>query len=96
MRTTCSSRFLLLPILGLLASQLHADDWPQFRGPYRNGVSDEKLTLLSGGLRQIWEASVGDGTDFRQRGPHTTRQEDQTVQAATCQMAATVWAVPSP
>ena len=61
MRTTCSFRFLLLPILGLLASQLHADDWPQFRGPYRNGVSDEKLTLLPGGPRQIWEASVGDG-----------------------------------
>lgn len=53
------SRFLF--ILALLQSHLLAADWSQFRGPHRNGISDEKLTLLSGGPEPIWEASVGDG-----------------------------------
>ena len=53
--------FVFLPVLGLLSSQLPAADWPRFRGPHGNGISDEELTLLPDGPQQIWETSVGDG-----------------------------------
>ena len=39
-----------LPLVVLLASPLLAEDWPQFRGPNRDGVSKEK------GLLQSWPA----------------------------------------
>jgi outer membrane protein assembly factor BamB len=43
------TRGLFAAIAGLLiVSQLHADDWPQFRGPDRTGVSQEK------GLLKAW------------------------------------------
>lgn len=36
-------------------------DWPCFRGPNRNGVVREKLTLLRGGPKPIWTAKVAGG-----------------------------------
>ncbi|MFH1924828.1 MAG: hypothetical protein ABIP48_33680, partial [Planctomycetota bacterium] len=53
--------FVFVPMLGLLLSHLPAADWPRFRGPHGNGISDEKLTLLPDGPQQIWETSVGYG-----------------------------------
>lgn len=36
-------------------------EWPCFRGPNRNGVSDAPLTLAADGPRKLWEAQVGSG-----------------------------------
>ena len=47
----------------LLASPLSAADWPQWRGPNRNGISSEKVSAVwpAGGPRVLWRASVGTG-----------------------------------
>lgn len=48
----------------ILAGENPNADWPQFRGPNRNGVSNENEILTafpSGGPRQIWKFSVGAG-----------------------------------
>ena len=48
-----------------LASAARADDWPQFRGPERDGVSPEKGLLRSwpkDGPPRLWQAKdIGDG-----------------------------------
>jgi outer membrane protein assembly factor BamB len=46
-----------------LASALFAADWPQWRGPERDGVSSEKVstTWLADGPKVLWRASVGTG-----------------------------------
>lgn len=45
--------------------QLFADDWPQFRGPHRNGVSGERVDLAAwpedGPPKIAWRAEVGKG-----------------------------------
>jgi outer membrane protein assembly factor BamB len=54
----------LLPALGCRAAAPGAaapGDWPCFRGPNRNGVLDQGLTLLPGGPRKLWEVGVGNG-----------------------------------
>lgn len=41
-----------------------ADDWPYWRGPNRNGISDEKgwnPRALEGGAKILWETNVGNG-----------------------------------
>ena len=47
----------------LLVSGLQADDWPDFRGPSRDGSSTEQLTgkLPADGPEQLWERAVGAG-----------------------------------
>ena len=43
---------------------LHAADWPQWRGPNRDGVSTEKEwspTWTADGPKQLWKANVGIG-----------------------------------
>jgi outer membrane protein assembly factor BamB len=47
----------------LLAPSLAAD-WPQFRGPNRDGISDETGLLASwpeGGPRELWRIALGEG-----------------------------------
>lgn len=62
-----STRFLLLLILGLpplLTVVTRADDWPQWRGPNRDGVWRETGILGSfppSGLKVLWRAPVGPG-----------------------------------
>ncbi|HUT57186.1 MAG TPA: PQQ-binding-like beta-propeller repeat protein [Phycisphaerae bacterium] len=40
---------------------VRAYDWPQWRGPNRNGVSPEKITWPASGPKQLWKAAVGKG-----------------------------------
>lgn len=52
-------------VMALLVSfSANAQDWPQFLGPYRNGVSDQKgiiRSFPSGGLEVLWSAPLGIG-----------------------------------
>lgn len=46
------------------SSLLRADDWPQWRGPYRNGISEEKGWLSvwpADGPKSVWQGKVGIG-----------------------------------
>lgn len=55
---------LALGIVLLAAKGLRADDWPQFLGPQRNGVSNEKGLLAAfpkDGPAIIWQRNVGEG-----------------------------------
>ncbi|MGE3806902.1 MAG: PQQ-binding-like beta-propeller repeat protein, partial [Gemmataceae bacterium] len=58
-------RLLALAFSVLFLSPLAADDWPQFNGPERNGISKEKGLLATwpkGGPKLVWtykEAGVG-------------------------------------
>jgi len=38
-----------------------AADWPQWRGPARNGISAEQVAWPAGGPKQVWKADVGEG-----------------------------------
>ena len=47
-----------------LAPSLRADDWPRWRGPELNGISQEKGWLVqwpADGPKQLWKAKVGIG-----------------------------------
>src|SRR5882724_3938479 len=59
------TRWHIALALSLLpAVVLHADDWPQFRGPNRDGVFNETGILQSfppGGLKIRWRQPVGVG-----------------------------------
>jgi outer membrane protein assembly factor BamB len=56
-------------ILGLIfillfSLNLHANDWPHYRGPYNNGTSDEKgwnPQALNSGSHILWETNIGQG-----------------------------------
>ena len=58
---------LTLSILGtlLVSTQVvHADDWPQFLGPHRNGISDETGLLdqwPTDGPKEVWRIEGGVG-----------------------------------
>lgn len=60
-------RFLLLAVAWIAAdfSSAIAADWPQWRGPQRNGISDERGLLKqwpADGPKLIWQAKdIGDG-----------------------------------
>jgi outer membrane protein assembly factor BamB len=58
--------FAILAALACAAfsTPARADDWPQWRGPNRNGISMEKgwaTTWPAEGPKQLWKASVGTG-----------------------------------
>jgi outer membrane protein assembly factor BamB len=55
---------LLVSVLAFLAGQLRADDWPQFLGPNRDGVSRETGLLQTwpkNGPPRLWGRDVGEG-----------------------------------
>src|SRR5262249_36396093 len=57
-------RAISLVLLGLLAFTVRAEDWPQWRGPNRDGVWAETDILRSfppDGLQVRWRAKVGPG-----------------------------------
>jgi len=65
MRLRCSSVFLAawvaFTVFGTFAPEkAGAADWPQWRGPNREGISDEK-GWVAGNPKLLWKANVGTG-----------------------------------
>ncbi len=58
-------RWLCTVVLCLLsAGVVRADDWPRYRGPHLNGISQEKdwnWNWPSSGPKRLWKASIGQG-----------------------------------
>ena len=53
---------LPLVLLLLISTSAHADDWPQWRGPKQDGISQEKGLLAEwpeNGPRQLWRVPLG-------------------------------------
>src|SRR5262245_12193648 len=48
-------------ILGLVPLPGFAADWPQWRGPNRDGVSQESVEPWQGSLPVVWRHAVGEG-----------------------------------
>ena len=42
-------------------SRVSGADWPQWRGPDRNGIASGKINWPSPGPKQLWKAAVGEG-----------------------------------
>lgn len=56
------SRLILIAILMISAlSKSFAQDWPWFRGPNHNGISEETLQWPEKGPKQVWKTNVGVG-----------------------------------
>ncbi len=58
------SRTIPLILLAALAAAARGDDWPQFLGPHRNGVSAETglaAAWPTGGPPVVWRRDVGEG-----------------------------------
>jgi outer membrane protein assembly factor BamB len=56
--------FLLAALYCQAASRVFATDWPQWRGPHRNGHVSEGMPLpanLPAALKPVWKISVGGG-----------------------------------
>src|SRR5437588_8536315 len=47
----------------LLVFSLSAAEWPQWRGPQRNGISEESISTewSNSGPKTLWKSSVGTG-----------------------------------
>jgi outer membrane protein assembly factor BamB len=56
-------KLLWIAAAGMVAANLTAGDWPQWRGPDRNGISSEKVSAFwpADGPKVLWQASVGTG-----------------------------------
>jgi outer membrane protein assembly factor BamB len=56
-------KLLWIAAAGVVVGNLTAADWPQWRGPDRNGISSEKVTAVwpAEGPKVLWQASVGTG-----------------------------------
>jgi outer membrane protein assembly factor BamB len=56
-------KLLWIAAAWLVAGNLTAGDWPQWRGPDRNGISSEKVSTVwpAEGPKVLWQASVGTG-----------------------------------
>ena len=56
-------KLLCIAAAGFVAGNLTAGDWPQWRGPERNGISSEKVSAVwpAEGPKVLWQASVGTG-----------------------------------
>src|SRR5436305_11171278 len=52
--------FFAITVLLSLASS-YAADWPQWRGPNRDGVSSEEVKWPANGPRIVWKTAVGIG-----------------------------------
>ena len=63
--TIAKGKLQIANVLLLLTASVHAADWPQWRGPARDGISQETGLLASwpqGGPRALWTANgLGEG-----------------------------------
>jgi hypothetical protein len=55
--------YLLFGYLILFSSvETLADDWPQWRGPNRDGISSESISAWSGKQpKEVWRKTIGEG-----------------------------------
>jgi len=63
-RVRCRSLVLAACVAVIVSIQVNADDWPQWFGPGRDGISREKGWLAAwpeGGPKQLWKKNVGRG-----------------------------------
>src|SRR4051812_5565498 len=59
-----NNQFLPALMLGMLAAfPARSSDWPQWRGPNRDGISAERISInwSTEGPKLLWRASVGTG-----------------------------------
>jgi outer membrane protein assembly factor BamB len=97
----CSHTLLVLAALAACSAVARGDDWPQWRGPNRNGISKEAGLLKEWpkeGPKLVWQArDIGDGYStpavvgdrlylISNRGP-----DDELVQAFEAKDAKPVW-----
>src|SRR5690349_9900870 len=68
MKSSLPRSLILLAVTAMTLVAVSADtrgeDWPQWRGPNRNGISQEKgwlTTWPAEGPKKLWEAKVGIG-----------------------------------
>src|ERR1035441_5781249 len=56
-------KLILIVAAALLAANAPAADWPQWRGPNRNGISSERVSAVwsADGPKVLWRASIGTG-----------------------------------
>src|SRR5687768_11549902 len=57
----CSMRFCGIVLLCFVSAAVFAADWPQWRGPNRNGISAETGWAPTSNPRRVWTAQVGQG-----------------------------------
>ncbi len=51
-----------LMLVSFINSKVSADDWPQWRGPNRDGISSESVSVWSGKQpTEIWRRTIGEG-----------------------------------
>ena len=53
--------FLLLIIAFVATHHAFAADWPQWRGPNRDGIAPETFAWPAGEPKELWRVSVGAG-----------------------------------
>ncbi|MEI6871504.1 MAG: alcohol dehydrogenase, partial [Verrucomicrobiota bacterium] len=57
--------FPFLACAPLLASPVHAANWPQYRGASGNGIASETMDWKASGLRTVWKVpSLGGFSSF--------------------------------
>ena len=97
-----------LLVTALLASsvalQLHAVDWPQYRGPNGNGTSPEKIVLSMGNApRQLWKVpsdsgfssfAVAGGRAFTISLKEAEGEKQETLMAYDAKTGKELWSVP--
>src|SRR5687768_9795650 len=54
-------RFSGIVLLCLVSAAVNGADWPQWRGPNRNGISAETGWTPTSNPRRVWSAQVGQG-----------------------------------
>jgi len=67
-----------LMISAFMVVDCSAEDWPQFLGPDRNGMSAETGLISSwpeAGLKPAWRAPLGEGALFQDRHGMPAREE---------------------
>jgi outer membrane protein assembly factor BamB len=91
-----SASFLLLLALGSAAA--HAQDWPQWRGPNRDGsIAAETLPKIwPAAVKRIWRVDVGEGYSSPVIGAgrafvHSRRDPEELVTAVDLESGKVVW-----